>query len=222
MGGAYGSLRLCPVRVAHANSDRAGETGQVSLVVVVLLCVCVVGVATGGSLARLGELRLRSSRIAVAALVVQVSGTVVGGPVHTAGLVVSSGLAVAFLFRNRELTGAGLVAAGLLLNVVVIVANGAMPVSLSAAARAGAPVEDLLAGTDPRHELAGAQTRLALLGDVVPVRLPLRPEVVSAGDVLVAAGIGQLVALVVTGRGAGGPRPAGRASRRQDLGPLQT
>ena len=32
-----------------------------------------------------------------------------------------------------------------------------------------------------------------LLGDVVPVLLPLRPEVVSPGDVLVASGLAQLV-----------------------------
>ena len=35
---------------------------------------------------------------------------------------------------------------------------------------------------------------------MIPVPLPLRPEVVSAGDVLVAAGLGQLVLL---GMGAG-------------------
>jgi len=190
----------------------------VSLVVAVLLCVCVVGVATGGSLARLGEFTLRAPGLAVAALAVQLTGTVVGGPVHSIGLVVSSGLAVAFLVRNRGLTGAGLVATGLLLNVVVVVANGAMPVSLHVAERAGAPVEGLLAGTDPLHELAGAQTRLALLGDVVPVRLPIRPEVVSAGDVLVAAGLGQLVALAMRGPG----RPRGRVRHGQDLDSLQT
>lgn len=182
-----------------------------SLVVAVLLVVIVVGVATGGSLARLGELELRSPRLAVAALVVQLTGTVVGGPVLAVGLIVSSGLAVAFLVRNRGLTGAGLVAAGLLLNVVVIVANGAMPVSLHAAGRAGTAVEDLLAGTDPRHELAGAQTRLPWLSDVVPVRMPLRPEVVSPGDVLVAAGLGQLVAVAMRSRGRGRGRGRGRA-----------
>lgn len=172
-----------------------------SLVVAVLLCVVLVGAATGGSLARFGELTLRSPRLAVAALVAQLVGVVVGGPAHTVGLIVSSGLALAFVCRNSALTGAGLLGAGLLLNVVVVVANGAMPVSLHAAERAGAPVEDLLAGTDPRHELAGAQTHLAWLGDVVPVRMPLRPEVVSPGDVLVAAGLGQLVAVAMGGRG---------------------
>ena len=99
-----------------------------SLVVAVLLVVVIVGVATGGSLARLGELTLRSPGLAVAALAVQLVGVVVGGPVHTLGLIVSSGLALAFVLHNRALTGAGLLATGLLLNVVVVVANGAMPV----------------------------------------------------------------------------------------------
>jgi hypothetical protein len=48
---------------------------------------------------------------------------------------------------------------------------------------------------DRRHELEGPRTRLRPLGDVIPVPLPLRPEVVSPGDVLVAAGLGQLVVL---------------------------
>jgi hypothetical protein len=81
-----------------------------------------------------------------------------------------------------------------------------MPVSPEAAARAGLDVLDTL---DGRHELAASGTRLAPLGDVVPVPLPLRPEVVSPGDVLVAAGLGQLLVLGMTyGDGGRRPRPA--------------
>ena len=47
---------------------------------------------------------------------------------------------------------------------------------------------------------ADDDTRLPYLGDVVPVRMPLRPEVVSAGDVLIAAGLAQLVLLGLLGR----------------------
>ena len=168
-----------------------------SLVVTVLLVALVVGRLSGGSLGGLGRLQLRAPALVVAALVSQLTGAVVGGPVHLAGLALSSGLAVAFLLHNRGLAGAGLVAAGLLANAVVIGANGAMPVSLEAAERAGAPVEQLLAGTDPRHELETGATRLPWLADVVAVRLPVRPEVVSAGDVLIAAGLAQLVVVAM-------------------------
>ena len=195
-----------------------------SLVLVVLAVALVIGWACGGSLDRLGALPLRSRRLVVAALLVQVAGTLVGGPFHPLGLGLSAALVVWFLARNRGIRGTGLVALGLLANALVVGANGAMPVSLHAAGRAGVGVQDLLTGADPRHEVADDHTRLGGLADVVPVPLPLRPEVVSAGDVLVAAGLGQLVALGMTGavprqhegrpRRALPPLPADRPTRR--------
>jgi hypothetical protein len=181
----------------------------VSLVVTVLLVALLVGRVSGGSLSGFGRLRLRFPALVVAALAAQLLGTVAGGPLHLVGLVVSLALALAFVLVNRALAGTGLVAVGLLGNMVVIGANGAMPVSLAAAERAGAPVEHLLAGTDPRHELQGDATRLSALGDVIPVRHPVRPEVVSVGDVLIASGLAQLV--VVAMRSA--TRPAGPGGR---------
>jgi hypothetical protein len=89
--------------------------------------------------------------------------------------------------------GTGLVAVGLLANALVVGLNGAMPVSDAALGRAGVSTQDIVSGEDPRHELAGQGTRLRSVGDVIPVALPLRPEVVSPGDVLVAAGLAQLV-----------------------------
>jgi hypothetical protein len=165
----------------------------VALVVVVLLVALLVGRLAGGTLARLGALPVRSRRLVVLALAAQLLGVVVGGPVHPVGLAVSAGLVVAFLARNRGLRGTGLVALGLLANALVVGVNGAMPVSVEAAGRAGVGTSALLAGADPRHEPTGPDTRLPWLGDVVPVPLPAVPLVVSPGDVLVAAGIGQLV-----------------------------
>jgi hypothetical protein len=165
----------------------------VSLVVVVLLVALAVGRVAGGSLERLGTLPLRSRRLVLLAVVVQLAGVVVGGPAHPVALAVSAGLVIAFLVRNRGVRGTGLVALGLLANALVVGANGAMPVSADAAGRAGVSTQDLVAGTDPRHELAGPSTPLPWLGDVIPVPLPVRPEVVSPGDVLVAAGVAQLV-----------------------------
>lgn len=176
-----------------------------SLVVCAVLAALALGALRGGSLDALGALPLRRLRLVVLAALSQLAGTVAGGPLHGLGLAVSAALLVWFLAANRGLRGTGLVALGLLANALVITANGAMPVSERAAARAG--VLELVdgAGLDSRHELAGPGTRLAWLGDVVPVPLPLRPEVVSAGDVLVAAGLAQLVTL--------GMRPASSPTR---------
>ena len=177
-----------------------------SLVVVVLAVALAVGLLRGGSLARLGSLPVRGRALVVAAFAVQLGGVLVGGPFHVLGLLGSALLVVAFLARNRGVRGTGLVALGLLANALVVGANGAMPVSGDAAARAGIGTAGLLVG-DGRHELADDRTRLAVLGDVVPLPLPVRPEVVSPGDVLVAAGLGQLVVLGMTGSGGRRRRP---------------
>lgn len=167
--------------------------GHVALVVVALAAALVVGRLAGGRLARLGALPLRRRRLLLLAVLAQLLGVLVGGPLAAVGLLVSAGLVTAFLLANRGVRGTGLVALGLLANALVVGANGAMPVSPAAAARAGADVRAVLDGSDPRHRLSTPRTRLPWLGDVVPVPLPLHPEVVSPGDVLVAAGAAQLV-----------------------------
>lgn len=190
-----------------------------SLVLVVLAVALALGWAGGGSLDRLGGLPVRSRRLVVGALLAQVAGTVVGGPFYPLGLALSAGLVVGFLVRNRGIRGTGLVALGLTANALVVGANGAMPVSLAAAGRAGVGTQELLTRSDARHESAGAGTRLGWLADIVPVPLPLRPEVVSPGDVLVAAGLGQLVVLGMLGAGTTDRAPEARQGRPRGTPP---
>jgi len=193
----------------------------VALAVVVLVGALLVGRLSGGSLGALANLPVRRRWIVLAALLAQLGGggagllsTGAARPLYAAGLALSAVLVVGFLATNRRLPGVPLVAAGLLANALAVGLNGAMPVSLDAAARAGVATGPIAAGLDPRHTLAGPGTRLANLGDVVPVVLPLRPEVASPGDVAVVAG---LALLVVTGMRAGRPTsdpdPAPRPSR---------
>ncbi len=179
---------------------RSGDTIGVLLAVLALLVALALGYAFGGSLQRLGSLSLRRGRLVVAAVLVQLAGGLVGGPAYPLGLAVSAVLVGGFLLYNRGIQGTGLVALGLLSNALVVGANGAMPVSRDALVRAGISSQDLLTGQDPRHELADAATYLPALGDVVPVLLPFRPEVLSAGDVLVSSGLAQLVFVGMTRR----------------------
>ena len=175
------------------------------LAVVVLLGAALLGRLLGGSLARLGERSLRSTRLASAAVVAQIVGGLVGGPAYAVGLGVSVALVAVFLLRNRGVRGTGLVALGLLANALVVSLNGAMPVAGSAAGRAGVSTQDLLTGADPRHVLMADRTRLRALSDVLPAPWPVVPEVLSPGDVMIAAGLGQLVLLGMLGAG-GVPR----------------
>jgi hypothetical protein len=171
-----------------------------SLAVVVLVGALLIGRLAGGSWRQLAELRLRRLWLVGAAVLAQAGGALVGvlgmadeRSSYAVGLALSAALALAFCWRNVAVPGVALVTAGLACNAVVVGANGAMPVSIVAAFHARVPIASISAHTDPRHEIAGIGTSLSWLGDVVPVPLPLRPEVVSAGDVVVVAGLAQLV-----------------------------
>lgn len=155
-----------------------------------------VALVRGGTLGALARTRLRSVGLLVGSVAVQlVAGAVArpDGAAAAAALVLGALLAAAFVARNVGVGGLALVGAGLVLNAVVVALNGAMPVSLAAADAAGVAEEQLALGSDPRHEPLTAATRWGRLGDVVPVPSPLRREVVSPGDVAVAAGLAWFV-----------------------------
>jgi Family of unknown function (DUF5317) len=170
----------------------------VALVAVVLVLAAVVGVAGGGRPGALAQVPLAGWRLLVAAGVCQVGGSVISrltdaNVPYAVGSLAAVALLIGFLLHNTRLAGVPLVAVGLLANTVVVLANGAMPVSRWAAAKAGVDLHDIAAGLDARHVVAGATTSARVLSDVIPVRIPWWPEVVSPGDVLVAAGLGLLL-----------------------------
>jgi hypothetical protein len=171
------------------------DTTEVLFALFVLLASLMLGLLLGGRVGQLGHLALRQGWLVLVAVVAQAGGAFAGGSLYPLGLALSALLVAGFLAWNRSIRGTGLIALGLLGNALVVGLNGAMPVSAHASGRAGISTQDLLAGTDPRHELASADTSLRELGDVIPVLLPLHPEIVSPGDVLVAAGLAQLVVL---------------------------
>ena len=88
---------------------------------------------------------------------------------------------VAGAAANVRLTGAALVAVGGALNLVVVLLNHGMPVDPAAVAAAGAVMP-----TDALHVALSEATRLAALGDVVPVAIAR--AVYSAGDLCIALG----------------------------------
>jgi hypothetical protein len=163
-----------------------------------LLLGILAGIAAGGRIGSLTRLRLRLPGIVIGALLLQSLLTARAGGMPAAArlallaatyAVAGGWLLVNLRGRSRPFA-AGLVLTGVgwLLNMVVVLANSGMPVSLSALARIGASPA-LLAGGGPlgKHLALGAGSTLSFLGDIIPV--PALRSVVSIGDLVMIAGL---------------------------------
>jgi uncharacterized protein DUF5317 len=174
------------------------------------LAVVALGLALGyarrGSIRNLGSARLRGIWIVLAAVALQaIAWRAV--PRHldllAFGLVLFSYLLVlVFAVVNVRAPWMWIIGTGALLNLVVIVPNGGMPVSTEAAARLGHSVREtqdvLLRG---KHTLETSSTVLPQLGDVIPV--PGDQSVASVGDLFIWAGLVVLIQRLMLGaRGA--------------------
>jgi Family of unknown function (DUF5317) len=149
-----------------------------------------VGLARGGSLRGLAETGVRARWLAIGCLAVQAA--VVALPMPGLGGVVLLVAALVTLLgiarANARLAGVPLVALGLLLNLIVVVANVGVPVSAATLERAGLAVSQPLPHRpDAKHVLADGDTRLGVLGD----RLAVRPvgAVTGYGTVVELAGL---------------------------------
>jgi hypothetical protein len=102
-----------------------------------------------------------------------------------------------FLWANRHLPGALLLATGAGMNFLAILLNGGvMPAAASAQRTAGLAVP-----TGFNNSAHLAHPLVPWLGDVIPVPGPL-PNVMSVGDLVIYAGM-----LVLLHRICGAPRP---------------
>ena len=101
---------------------------------------------------------------------------------------------LALAVANFMQRGMPVVAAGLVANLVAVVANGGMPISGAVLNAPGRLSPSSL--TDPFYVLVGSDTRLAVLGDVIGApSLALRSValVLSVGDVCMLAGVSILL-----------------------------
>jgi hypothetical protein len=175
----------------------------------------VVGLLSGGSPSRLGDLRFRWAPAVAAGLLVQVAlfSTPFGeglGPLAPWAYVGSTALVLAAVARNLRIRGMVLVLAGGLSNAVAIAANGGyMPVSAAALAAMGRAE-----ATGYSNSRLVEDVRLAPLTDIftMPTWLPAA-NVFSIGDILI--GLGAAIVIVTAMHRAapdGGAAPTGAAA----------
>lgn len=183
------------------------------LVLATVLGAGLVGYARGGRLANLGHVELRHGWLVLASVLPQAALAAVSagdGPADALSvplLLTSHAALLAFVVMNRLLPGMLLVFVGFALNAAVITANGAMPVARDALLAVSAGEATTI--TPGKHRLLAEGDVLTPLADIFAI--PLLRTVVSAGDIVLAAGVGILVVnLLLRHR-----PPAGRRSRPQ-------
>jgi Family of unknown function (DUF5317) len=156
-----------------------------------IIVAIVIGLASGGRLSGLSQIRIRWAPLILLALLAQVAlfsdavASRVGdfGPLLYVGSTLMVGAAVA---RNLDVPGFALVAVGALSNMAAILANGGyMPASPGALA-----VLDKHAPTIYSNSSVVAQPALEPLTDLfaLPIWVPFA-NVFSIGDVLLAIGL---------------------------------
>ncbi len=111
---------------------------------------------------------------------------------YAVGTFIAGGLILIFtLFKNTRFKGAITIGLGLALNMLAVVANGHVPVRYDALVNSGevSPTRriDSVSLTGLR-EMETAETRLSILGEVVPVEI--LNAAISFGDLIIAAGVG--------------------------------
>ena len=193
-------------------AGRARDDGAM-FILYALLAGIVVGALTGGSLMRLGDLRLRWAPLIAVGMGVQVLlfSTPIGdglGPAAPIAYVASNLAVLAAVWRNRLIPGLPLVFVGGVANLVAICANGGyMPVSPDALAAFGRAARE---GYSNSRQLDGVL--LWPLTDVfaMPAWLPMA-NIFSIGDVLI--GVGAAMAVVAAMHGRGTVAPAGASAR---------
>ncbi len=185
------------------------------LALVLLVAGVVTGLVRGGSLDAITGVRFRLPWLVFVGLGLQVGAEIVAahipslhrGAIGPLILVVSYAFVAAFVALNLRFPGTILIGLGLLLNLGVILANGAMPVSLWALKVAGSHRAPSLQNA-VKHQAEGPGTRLGFLGDIIPVPAL---GIVSVGDVVLSAGVFLLVNYLVV------PEPrSGRGPRHRE------
>ncbi|HYM90759.1 MAG TPA: DUF5317 domain-containing protein [bacterium] len=157
----------------------------------------VIGWARGGRTGALERTSLRAlPLLGAAVLLVLLARLPVLAPDAARGVGAAAYLAaLGFLWQNRAQPWMLVVFLGLALNSLAMFLNGGrMPVSGEALARAGhLGNPGGHGGLGWRYVLAGPGTRMAPLGDTLPVRVGSAGVVVSPGDLLMALGIAGFV-----------------------------
>jgi MFS family permease len=165
-----------------------------------ILAGIVAGLAAGGRISNLVSVRVRFGALILAALLLRIAtqwlldeSVAVIDALRLPLLVVAFGLLTASLWLNRSQPGLLLAMVGVASNGIAIAVNGGyMPVFVPAIEVAGLTMADF----SPSFHVALPETlgldfllHAGPIGDILPLPVPILANVISTGDVLLAAGL---------------------------------
>ncbi len=157
------------------------------MILVILFWILVIVPLAGGNLHRLLEARLANQGLLLIVYVLQAFARSRFGHVYLLGpwsvLAWSclSGVLVVLLWRSKNVCGVSIMILGVVLNMLVVLLNGAMPVALQSWIE-----------VSPKdfYRIASAGDSLLLFGDVLPFG---EYSLVSLGDLLLVVGVAAFV-----------------------------
>jgi hypothetical protein len=163
---------------------------------IVIFFALAIAVLRGGRLVNLGDIELRAWWLLFVALAMQFGTRLLPDEswsewTGVAMVLVSYGLLMILVVLNRSAPGMWIVGLGVLMNFVVIAANGGMPVLAGAAEVAsGFTVTNPDLSATYKHVALDDTSKLTFFADVIPLRFIGIGEVISLGDVFLALGLG--------------------------------
>ena len=161
------------------------------LTLLVIIAGLLVGLARGGQVSNIRGIQVHWWPLILIGLGLQVLADRFDVPAPVSVSVIGSFLVIVAAARNLHIKGVGIALFGSVLNLLVLVANGHVPTRLESLVAVGKVEEGIdperVLGVGTLGELETDDTRLAFLGDIVPV--PLFDDVISFGDLIVMAGV---------------------------------
>lgn len=174
------------------------------LYVYIIIISIIIGLLRNGQLSSLSQISLKRIELILLACLIQAGLVFLGSKKvkfvldYSSYMIIFSYIVLLLaIWYNKKLKGINFIALGVMLNFLVIVANGGhMPVLLSSIYKAG--LNDfalvLKEGTYVTHTLITSKTLFGFLADVIPLSPPFPdPSVVSVGDFLMFCGVFSLI-----------------------------
>lgn len=176
--------------------------GSIIMSVAIVAIGVGIGLLRGGSIRGLLDTRPRWWGVLAGGFLLQASAEAFDIPGATSLSIIGMFLLIVGLLANAAIRGALVAALGVSLNLLVVVINGAVPVRFEALLEAGIVDEGTVSSqiTSVGHllELESADTRLAALGDVIPVGL--LSSVISIGDLVAFTGVVVIVSGLIAAK----------------------